>query len=104
MREEDIKFCKNVFSKVLGNPKYLDRTIVKPASFIFSQFTDKPFYFTKKRELMMYSINAKLLNPLPDHLQGQSDVERDELHYDAEFFPIQPKSDVLNLIFTQTPL
>ena len=84
-----------ILRNVIGNPEYIDRTIVKPESFILSKFTDQPYYFTKKREDLANSINAHLLNPLPDYLQGQSDSEKDELHYDAEFFPVSPEEVML---------
>ncbi len=84
-----------ILYSIVGNPLYIDRSIVKPSSFILSQFIYQPYYFTKKRENLANLINACLLNPLPEHLQGQSDFEKDELHYDIEFFPIYPEESVL---------
>jgi len=36
----------------IGNPIYSDKTIVKPKSFVLSKFTDDPYYYTKKREMI----------------------------------------------------
>ncbi len=84
-----------ILHNVIGNLQHIDRTIIKPDSFILSQFTDQPYYYTKKREGLANSIKAYLLNPLPDYLQRLSDFEKDDLHYDAEFFPVSPDTAML---------
>jgi len=78
--------------EVLGNDKYRNKLIVKPSSFIYSQFTNRPWYYTKKREDIVHSMNARLLDPLTFDYGGSPDVEIEETHYDVAFFPVVPET------------
>ncbi len=93
--------------KAIGDKAYRDERIVKPVSFVYSEFVrhvfkEHPLYYTKRKRRRARGLNARLLldRPIKTTLKRRRMAAvfgygEDETHYDAEFFPVTPEDRVL---------
>ncbi|HLD56735.1 MAG TPA: hypothetical protein VJA47_00405 [archaeon] len=93
--------------KYIGNRAYVDERIVKPGSFIYSEFVrnvfkEHPLYYTKRKQRRVRGLNARLMldrpikmTPKRRRLAAMFGYREDETHYDAEFFPVTPEDRIL---------